>query len=203
MVGGFRGGHGNANLLLGAVQKVGGDRRPAAFFSSVFCISDSGHPLPQPPLSGLLPPCHVGPALPCHCFQVTEIGNQLGLRVNPKNFPKTDPDRPGGIGFADCLQYFYPTIQSRDILRMQNVWGASAGGPSGGGTANNMPQEWWQVRPVVTALLRIEHKWNIALPPHPTPSVQRTACPTNTWCSDRINLVPKLIRYRVSECQST
>ena len=33
----------------------------------------------------------------------------------------------------------------------------------------------------------------------PPPPVQRTACPTSTWCSDRISLVPKFICYRVSE----
>ena len=32
-----------------------------------------------------------------------------------------------------------------------------------------------------------------------TPRVQRRARPMNTWCSNHINLLPHLIRYRVSE----
>ena len=36
-------------------------------------------------------------------------------------------------------------------------------------------------------------------PPPSRPRVQRTVCPTNTWCSDCFNLVPRLIRSPVSE----
>ena len=38
-----------------------------------------------------------------------------------------------------------------------------------------------------------------APPLPPLPPVQRTPCPANTWWSDRIFLIPKLIWYRVSD----
>eukprot|EP00667_Euglena_gracilis_P019697 EG_transcript_21159 len=55
-------------------------------------------------------------------LQLLEIGNQLGLKATPVQYARLERERPVSLTLLECVQFYFPGVQARDLNRMQSAW---------------------------------------------------------------------------------